>query len=205
MVNIGVLISGSGTNLQAIIDNIKNGKIDGKLQIVISNRKDAYGLIRAKKAGIETIYINRKEFNSREEYNKKIIEELSKRKVELVVLAGYLNILSEEFIYRYRGRIINIHPSLIPSFCGKGCYGERVHEMALERGVKLTGVTVHFVDEGTDTGPIILQKAVEIKDNDTVESLKERVLKVEHELLPEAIRLFCEGRLAIEGKKVRII
>lgn len=205
MINIGVLISGSGTNLQAIIDNIKNGKIDGKLQIVISNRKDAYGLIRAKKAGIETIYINRKEFNSREEYNKKIIEELSKRKVELVVLAGYLNILSEEFIYRYRGRIINIHPSLIPSFCGKGCYGERVHEMALERGVKLTGVTVHFVDEGTDTGPIILQKAVEIKDNDTVESLKERVLKVEHELLPEAIRLFCEGRLAIEGKKVRII
>ncbi|HSH36762.1 phosphoribosylglycinamide formyltransferase [Schnuerera sp.] len=204
MVNIGVLISGSGTNLQSIIDNIKEGKIKGKIQLVISNRKDAYGLIRAEKAGIETLYINRKEYSSPEEYNRKILEELSKREVELVVLAGYLNILSQEFIERYSGRIINIHPSLIPSFCGKGCYGENVHEMVLERGVKLTGVTVHFVDEGTDTGPIILQRPVEVEEGDTVKTLKERVLKVEHEILPEAIRLFCEDRLTIEGRKVRI-
>lgn len=204
MTKIGVLISGGGTNLQGIIDNIKKGKIKGEIQIVISNRKDAYGLERAKKAGIETLYINRKEFHTVEEFNRKIIDELSKRGIELVVLAGYLSILSEEFINKYRGRIINIHPSLIPSFCGKGCYGERVHEMVLERGVKLTGVTIHFVDEGTDTGPIILQKAVEIEDDDTVETLKERVLKVEHELLPKAIKLFCEDRLFIEGKKVRI-
>ena len=204
MVNIGVLISGSGTNLQAVIDNINRGKIRGRIQIVISNKKDAYGLVRAEKAGIETLYINRKEFNSVEEYNRKIIEELSKRDIELVVLAGYLNILSQEFIQEYRGRIMNIHPSLIPSFCGKGCYGDKVHQMVLDRGVKLTGATVHFVDEGTDTGPIILQRAVEIKDYDTVESLKAKVLKVEHELLPEAIRLYCENRLSIEGRRVRI-
>lgn len=152
MVNIGVLISGSGTNLQAIIDNINRGEIKGKIQIVISNRKDAYGLIRAEKAGIETLYINRKEFNSVEEYNRRILDELKRRKIELVVLAGFLNILTQEFIEEYRGRIINIHPSLIPSFCGKGCYGDKVHQMVLDRGVKITGVTVHFVDEGTDTG-----------------------------------------------------
>lgn len=204
MINIGVLISGSGTNLQSIVDEIKKGKISGRIRVVISNRKDAYGLIRAKKAGIEALYIDKKKFDSEEEFNRKIIEELSKREVELVVLAGYLSILSEEFIEKYKGRIINIHPSLIPSFCGKGCYGDRVHRMVLDRGVKLTGATVHFVDEGTDTGPIILQRAVEVKEDDTVESLKERVLKVEHQLLPEAIRLFCEGRLAIEGRKVRI-
>ncbi|NLW40162.1 MAG: phosphoribosylglycinamide formyltransferase [Tissierellia bacterium] len=204
MINIGVLISGSGTNLQSIIDEIEEGKISGRIRVVISNRKDAYGLIRAKKAGIEALYIDKKKFDSEEEFNRKIIEELSKREVELVVLAGYLSILSEEFIEKYKGRIINIHPSLIPSFCGKGCYGDRVHRMVLDRGVKLTGATVHFVDEGTDTGPIILQRAVEVKEDDTVESLKERVLKVEHQLLPEAIRLFCEGRLAIEGRKVRI-
>jgi phosphoribosylglycinamide formyltransferase-1 len=204
MIKIGVLISGSGTNLQAIIDNINEGKIKGKIEVVISNRKDAYGLKRAKKMGIETLYVNRKEFNSLEEYNRKILDELYKRKIELVVLAGFLNILSQEFIEEYRGRIINIHPSLIPSFCGKGCYGDNVHKMVLDRGVKLTGVTVHFVDEGTDTGPIILQRAVEVREQDTVETLKERVLKVEHELLPEAIRLYCEGRLVIKGSTVRI-
>ncbi|GFN34963.1 phosphoribosylglycinamide formyltransferase [Tepidimicrobium xylanilyticum] len=204
MVNIGVLISGSGTNLQAIIDEIDRGRIKGRIKLVLSNRKDAYGLERARKAGIEALYIDKRAFNSEEEYNRKLIDELTKKEVELVVLAGYLKILSEEFIERYRGRIINIHPSLIPSFCGKGCYGDKVHQMVLDSGVKITGATVHFVDEGTDTGPIVLQRAVEVKDDDTVESLKERVLKVEHELLPEAIRLFCENRLIIEGKKVRI-
>ena len=203
-VNIGVLISGGGTNLQSIIDSINEGKIKGQIKLVISNKKDAYGLIRAEKAKIETLYINRKEFSSEEVYNKRIIEEFIKRDIDLVVLAGYLRVLSKEFIEKYKNRIINIHPSLIPSFCGKGCYGERVHEMVLEYGAKLTGVTVHFVDEGTDTGPIILQRAVEVKDEDTVDTLKKRVLEVEHKLLPEAIRLYCENRLFIDGRKVRI-
>lgn len=201
-VNIGVLISGGGTNLQAIIDKIEDGHINGEIKVVISNKEDAYGLTRAKNHGIEALYINRKKFSSEEEYNEKIIEELKKRKVELVVLAGYLKILSESFIENYRGRIINIHPSLIPSFCGKGCYGEKVHQMALDRGVKITGVTVHFVDEGADTGPIILQRVVEVKMDDTVESLQKRTLEVEHEIFPEAIKLYCEGKLNIEGPKV---
>lgn len=204
-VKIGVLISGGGTNLQSIIDNINEGKIKGEIKLVLSNRKDAYGLVRADKAGIETLYINKKEFNSEEEYNKKIIEELTKRDIELVVLAGYLRVLSNEFIEKYKNRIINIHPSLIPSFCGKGCYGEKIHEMVLEYGVKLTGVTVHFVDEGTDTGPIILQKAVEVKDDDAIDTLKERVLEVEHQLLPEAVKLFCENKISVKGRKVTIM
>ena len=203
-VNIGVLISGGGTNLQSIIDSIEAGKIKGEIKIVISNRKDAYGLIRAEKAGIKALYIDKKEFNTEEEYNEKIIEEFTKREIELVVLAGYLKVLSKGFTEKYQGRIINIHPSLIPSFCGKGCYGEKVHQMVLEHGVKVTGVTVHFVDEGTDTGPIIIQRAVEVKDKDTVDTLKKRVLTVEHELLPEAIKLFCENRLTIEGRRVII-
>ena len=177
MVNIGVLISGSGTNLQAIIDNVALGNIKGQIKLVISNRKDAYGLTRAKNAGIKSLFIDRKDFNSEEEYNRKLIEEFEREEVELIVLAGYLRILSKDFVQKYRGRIINIHPSLIPSFCGKGCYGDKVHQMVLESGVKITGATVHFVDEGTDTGPIILQKAVEVKDDDTVETLKERVLR----------------------------
>lgn len=203
-VNIGILISGGGTNLQSIIDNIKNGNIKGEIKIVISNRKDAYGLIRAERSGIKALYIDRKEFNTEEEYNEKIMEEFEKRNIELVVLAGYLKVLSRGFVEKYKGRIINIHPSLIPSFCGKGCYGGKVHQMVLDYGVKVTGATVHFVDEGTDTGPIILQRAVEVKDKDTVNTLKERVLAVEHELLPEAVKLFCENRLTIEGRKVII-
>ena len=201
LVKIGVLISGGGTNLQSLIDNIKEEKIKGEIKLVISNRKEAYGLIRAKKEGIETLYINRKEFKTEEEYNEKIMEEFKKRNIHLVVLAGYLKVLSKEFIESYKGRIINIHPSLIPSFCGKGCYGEKVHEMVLKYGVKLTGATAHFVDEGTDTGPIIIQRAVEVKDDDTVDTLKRRVLEVEHQLLPEAVRLFCENKLSIEGRK----
>ncbi|NLJ98603.1 MAG: phosphoribosylglycinamide formyltransferase [Tissierellia bacterium] len=203
-VNIGVLISGGGTNLQSIIDSINDGYIDGEIKIVISNREDAYGLIRAERAGIEALYVDRYKYNTEKEYNERIIQELKKRDIELVVLAGYLKVLSKEFVDEYEGRIINIHPSLIPSFCGEGCYGEKVHSMVLDYGVKVTGVTVHFVDEGTDTGPIILQKTVDVKDNDTVDSLKERVLKVEHEALPEAVRLFCQDRLTIKGRKVII-
>lgn len=205
MVGIGVLISGNGTNLQAIIDCINEGGIKGKIQIVLSDRRDAFGLERAKKAGIKALYINKRDYDSIQGFNDRIMKELCKQGVELVVLAGYLSFLSREFVNRYRGRIINVHPSLIPSFCGKGRYGEIVHQMAIERGVKLTGATVHFVDEGMDTGPIILQEGVVVKEDDTVETLKERVLEVEHRLLIEAIKLFCENRLFIEGKKVRIV
>lgn len=203
MVNIGVLISGNGTNLQAIIDGIDKGIINGKIKIVISNRKDAYGLIRAKNANIQSLYLDPKDCDA-ETYDQKILHELKKRDVDLVVLAGYLRILSKEFIEEYKNRIINIHPSLIPSFCGKGYYGDRVHRAVLDYGVKYTGATVHFVDEGTDTGPIILQEVVKVDDNDTVEILKEKVLKVEHKLLVQAIKLFCENKLSIKGRLVRI-
>lgn len=204
LVNIGFLISGGGTNLQNVIDNIDDGNINGRISVVISNKKDAYGLERAKKAGIEALYINRKEFSTEEDFNRAIIHELKKRNAELIVLAGYLKVLSHEFIEEYKNRIINIHPSLIPSFCGKGYYGENVHQKALEYGVKITGATVHFVDEGTDTGPIIIQKAVQVKDDDTVETLKNRVLKVEHEILPTAVKLYCDGKLKVIGRKVII-
>lgn len=192
MVNIGVLISGSGTNLQSLIDNIEKGNIDGKIKIVISNRKNAYGLTRAEKAGIEALYINPLDFLTEEEYNKRIIEELENRNIELVVLAGYLKILSKEFIEKYKERIINIHPSLLPDFGGEGYYGRKVHKAVLESGVKTTGATVHFVDEGTDTGKILLQDTIEIREEDTVESLQARVLQIEHRLLVEAVQMLTQ-------------
>jgi phosphoribosylglycinamide formyltransferase-1 len=203
-VKIGVLISGGGTNLQSIIDNIKNGNINGEIKLIISNKEEAYGLTRGKDAGIESICIGRKAFDSEEEYNLRLIKELKKRDIELIVLAGYLKVLSKSFIHEFKERIINIHPSLIPSFCGKGYYGERVHAEVLSYGVKFTGATVHFVDEGTDTGPIILQKVVEVDPKDTIDTLKEKVLKVEHEILVQGVKLYCENRLSIEGRKVII-
>lgn len=201
-VKIGVLISGGGTNLQAIIDNIKNGNINGKIELIISNKENAYGLVRGEKENIDTLYLDRKEFNSEEEYNLELIKNFKERNIELIILAGYLRVLSKDFIQAFRGRIINIHPSLIPSFCGKGYYGERVHKAVLDYGVKITGATVHFVDEGTDTGPIILQEAVEVKDTDTLDNLKKKVLKVEHKILVQAVKLYCENRLSLEGRKV---
>lgn len=201
-VKIGVLISGSGTNLQALIDNINSGEINGEISVVISNKKDAYGLTRAKNNGIDAIFIDKKDFINEEEFNRKIIEELKKRQVNLVVLAGYLKILSSEFISEFRNRIINIHPSLIPSFCGKGYYGEKVHKAVLDYGAKITGATVHFVDEEADTGPIIFQKPVRITENDTIDSLKEKVLEIEHVLLSEAVRLYCMDKITVRGRKV---
>lgn len=201
-VKIGVLISGSGTNLQTLIDNITSGDIYGEISVVISNKKDAYGLTRAKNNGIDAIYIDRKNSLDDIEFNKKIIEELKKRDVQLVVLAGYLRILSSEFISQFRNRIINIHPSLIPSFCGKGYYGEKVHKAVLDYGAKITGATVHFVDEEADTGPIIFQKSVEISEGDNVETLKNKVLEVEHLLLSEAVRLYCKDKIIVSGRKV---
>lgn len=198
-VRIGVLVSGGGTNLQKLIDSTEAGSINGEIVAVISDRENAFALERARKHGIKALYLDRKQPLM------KTKEELDKLKVELVVLAGYLTILDRDFVRAYEGRIINIHPSLIPSFCGKGFYGEKVHQAAVEYGVKVSGATVHFVDEGTDSGPIILQEPVPVYSEDTAETLAARVLEVEHRLLPEAVRLYCDGKLKIEGRKVYIL
>ena len=199
MVNIGVLASGRGTNLQAIIEAIKEGRIEGKIGIVISDNRDAFALKRAKQNNIETEYINFKSFKNREDYDKKIVECLKEKNVDLVVLAGYMRIISPYFIKMYKNRIMNIHPALLPSFPGL-----HAQKQAVEHGAKISGCTVHFVDEGVDSGPIILQKAVEVSDDDTEESLAERILKEEHQIYPQAIQLFSEDRLAIKGRRVFI-
>lgn len=205
MLKIGVLISGGGTNLQCLIDNTKSGNINGKIQLIISDNRNAYGLERGKVAGIESLYIEPKDFSTMEEYNLKLIEEFEERGVDLIVLAGYLKILSKDFIDKFKYKIINIHPSLIPSFCGDGYYGEKVHQAVLEYGAKYTGATVHFVDEGTDTGPIIIQEVVAVEDDETIDSLKNKVLKVEHDILVKAVKLFCEDRITLEGRRTKII
>ena len=188
--NIGVLASGGGSNLQAIIDNIENGNLkDAQIVTVISDKEDAYALKRAAKHGIHNIYINPKEFETREAYDRELIKHLQEARVDLVVLAGYMKILTKDFIKAYEGKIINIHPALIPSFCGMGYYGLKVHEAVLERGVKITGATVHFVTEGADEGPIIIQKAVEVQPEDTPETLQKRVMQeVEWVLLPQVAK-----------------
>ncbi len=203
-VNIGVLISGGGTNLQSIIDNIEAGNINGKIKLIISNRQDAYGLTRGKLAGIESMYLDSKLFANDKDYNGEIIKEFKSRDIDLIVLAGYLKLLSKEFIHEFNMKIINIHPSLIPSFCGKGYYGERVHKAVLDSGVKVTGATVHFVDEGTDTGPIILQEPVRVDQDDDLDTLKEKVLKVEHKLLVQGVKLYCDNRIQVQGRKTII-
>ena len=207
MKKVAVLVSGGGTNLQAIIDAKANGIIkNAEISLVISNKASAFALERAKKAGIEARCIAPSMFDTRELFNKALIKALDEAEIDLVVLAGFLVIIPEEMVAKYRNRIINIHPSLIPSFCGTGYYGLKVHEKALERGVKLTGATVHFVDEGTDSGHIILQKAVEVKDDDTAESLQLRVMEeAEWKILPEAIELIASGKVkVVDGKTVLI-
>lgn len=203
MLKIGVLVSGGGSNLQSLIDSIKEGYISGEITVVISDRRDAYGIERAKKAGIASAVFDRNSMGC-EELNASILRLLKKHDVELVVLAGYLSILSGEIIEKYRNMIINIHPSLIPSFCGPGFYGIKVHRAVLEYGVKVSGCTVHFVDCGTDTGPIIFQKAVEVMEGDTPEVLQKRILEHEHRLLPEAVRLICSGNVKVCGRMVSI-
>ena len=197
--NIAVFVSGSGTNLQAIIDSISKGEIKAKIALVVSDNKDAHALTRAKTAGIETFVLSPKGFKSREDYDKKIIEELKKRDVNLVVLAGFMRLLSSHFVLQYKNKIINIHPALLPSF--KGTHGIKD---AFEYGSKRTGVTVHFVDTQLDHGPIILQEAVEIKENDTLDTLEEKIHKIEHKLYPKAVKLFVEGKLKVESRKVKI-
>lgn len=203
-VKIAVLVSGGGTNMQAVIDEINKDNIKGDIRVVISSKKDAYALKRAENHEIEGLYIGKENYPNMEKRTEAIIKILEEREIDLVILAGYMSILDQVLIKKYRNRIMNIHPSLIPSFCGKGYYGKKVHQGVLDYGAKLTGATVHFVDEGTDTGPVILQKAVEVKQHDTVEILAERVLKVEHELLPKAVKLFCENKLEVDGRTVRI-
>lgn len=206
MLRILVCVSGGGTNLQAIIDGIGQGMITNtQIVRVISNNRNAYALKRAQDAGVDAVCISPKEYEDREQFHKAFIQAVQEKKPDLIVLAGFLVVLPEEMIQVYRNRIINIHPSLIPAFCGKGFYGLTVHEKALERGVKVTGATVHFVDEGTDTGPIILQKAVAIEDNDTPEILQKRVMEqAEWQILPQAIDLIANGKIEIEDGKVRI-
>mgnify|MGYP002742503437 FL=1 len=207
MKKAAVLVSGGGTNLQAIIDAKASGLIkNAEISLVISNNPSAYALTRAKNAGIKASCISPSEFDSREAFNKALTDALIEAEVDLVVLAGFLVIIPREMVEKFRNRIINVHPSLIPSFCGTGCYGLKVHEKALSRGVKITGATVHFVDEGTDTGPIILQKAVEVKDGDTAETLQKRVMEeAEWKILPEAIELVASGQVkVVDGKTVRV-
>ncbi|MEE1229169.1 MAG: phosphoribosylglycinamide formyltransferase [Lachnospiraceae bacterium] len=206
MLKLGVLVSGGGTNLQAIMDSIDSGMItNAELSVVISNNKGAYALERAKKYGAEALVLSPKDYDDRADFNKALEKELTDRGIDLVVLAGYLVVVPENVIRAFPNRIINIHPSLIPSFCGKGCYGLHVHEKALERGVRVSGATVHFVDEGTDTGPIILQKPVMVEQDDTPETLQRRIMEqAEWKIMPKAIDLIANGKVHVEGRKVTI-
>ncbi|WP_459541398.1 phosphoribosylglycinamide formyltransferase [Parvimonas micra] len=205
MMNIAVFISGGGTNLQAIIDAIKENKINGKIKLVFSNRKNAYGLIRAQNESIDTFYLNRKKFFSDEEYDERILEELERKNIDLIILAGYLNILSSKLVSNYSNRIINIHPSLIPSFCGDGFYGENVHKAVIKSGVKFTGATTHFVDENVDTGAIILQDVVPVLINDDFETVAKRVLEIEHEILVKTVKAFCDNKIVFKDNRAFIV
>ncbi len=206
MLNIAVLVSGGGTNLQALIDAQQAGQIqNGKIACVIASKPGIYALERAAKAEIPTEILVRKQYPTMEDYDKALIDTLERYEIDLIVLAGFMTIISDKVIRHYENRMINIHPSLIPSFCGEGFYGLRVHEAALEKGVKVTGATVHFVNEVCDGGPIILQKAVEVQQGDTPETLQRRVMEeAEWKILPRAVSLYCEGRLKVAENHVLI-
>ncbi len=207
MLRIVICVSGGGTNLQAIIDGVKNGQISNtEIVQVISNNGNAYALKRAEENGIPGICVSPKDYEDREAFNDALLETVKRAAPDLIVLAGFLVVVPEKMIAEFRNKIINIHPSLIPSFCGKGYYGLKVHEGVLERGVKVTGATVHFVDEGTDTGPIILQRPVEVEDGDTAETLQKRVMEqAEWILLPEAIDAIANGRVEVKDGRCRIL
>ena len=195
MLNIGVLISGGGSNLQAIIEDCESKKINGNIKVVISNREDAFGLERAKKHNIRSVF---------EKDEDEVIKILKEENIDLVVLAGYLKIISPKFVSEFENKIMNIHPALIPSFCGDGFYGEKVHQAVIDYGAKVSGATVHFVNEKADAGPIIMQDTVKVMDDDDAKTLAKRVLEVEHTILPRCVKLFCEGKISVEGRKVRI-
>lgn len=203
---IAVLVSGGGTNLQALIDAEKRGELgNGKISLVISSKPDVYALERAKNNGIESLVLARKAYDSISDYSKALADALTAADVDLVVLAGFLTIFDEQVYKRFPNKILNVHPALIPSFCGKGFYGLHVHEAALAKGVKLSGATVHIVTPECDAGPIVLQKAVEVKQDDTPETLQRRIMEeVEWKILPEAVGLFCEDRITVVNNKVLI-
>lgn len=207
MLRVLVCVSGGGTNLQALIDAIRTGKItDTEIVRVISNNPGAYALERAAAAGIEGVCVSPKEFSDREQFYDAFLEKVEEARPDLIVLAGFLVVIPGKLIQKYQNRILNIHPSLIPSFCGTGYYGLKVHEKVLERGVKITGATVHFVDEGTDTGPIVLQKAVAVVPGDTPKSLQQRVMEeAEWELLPVAVNLFAHDRIQVKDGRAVVI
>ena len=202
MLRVAVCVSGGGTNLQAIIDALKSGKIrDAKIVRVVSNNRNAYALTRAENAGIEGVCVSPRDYENREKFNEALLSCLREAEPDLIVLAGFMVAVPACVIDAYRGKIINIHPALIPAFCGKGYYGLHVHERVLERGAKVTGATVHFVDEDLDHGPILLQKAVEVREGDTPQALQRRVMEeAEWLLLPEAISLIAQGRVSIDDK-----
>lgn len=206
MLNIAVLVSGGGTNLQALIDAQEKGELKGgRICSVISSSGDAYALTRAEKAGIETFILERGNYKSKDEFSLALDAVIEHQNVGLIVFAGFMHILNDAFCQKYKNRMINVHPSLVPAFSGKGFYGLKVHEQALQYGVRLSGATVHFVEPEVDGGPIILQKAVPVEDDDTPERLQARVMReAEHIILPKAVSLFCEGRLQLKGRRVII-
>jgi phosphoribosylglycinamide formyltransferase 1 len=205
MKKIAVFVSGGGTNLQALIDGIEKGVIKkGRIITVFSNKKEAFGLERAKNHGIAVLYMDPKDYKSAGEYDKALAFNMNKLSIDLICLAGYMKILTNVFLDRFKGDIINVHPALLPAFGGPGMFGLHVHEAVIEHGARVSGCTVHFVDYGTDTGPIILQKAVEVADNDTPQTLQKKILKYEHELYVESVRLYCLGKLTVKGRRVII-
>lgn len=206
MLKVAVLVSGGGTNLQAILDALDRQEItNAKIEVVLSNNKNAYALTRAKNHGIDAVCISPKDYENRELFNQAFIEKIDEYQVDLIVLAGCLVVLPPELIQKYENRIINIHPSLIPAFCGKGFYGLKPHEAALKRGVKVTGATVHFVDEGTDTGPIIFQQPVMVENDDTPEILQKRVMEqAEWKILPKAIQAIANGKVTVMDGRVKV-
>ena len=205
MKHIAVFASGGGTNFQAVLDGCEKAQINGKITLLIYNRRNAYAKERAQAAGIKTEYINKLQFENADAQGECVLSVLREAKIDIIVLAGYLDILHPDVIRAYKNKIINTHPALIPSFCGMGYYGEKVHQAALDYGVKVSGCTIHFATEETDAGPVILQGVVEVKDGDTAETLAARILPVEHELLVKAVALLCDDRIAVEGRRTKIL
>jgi phosphoribosylglycinamide formyltransferase-1 len=204
MKRIAVLASGGGTNLQAVMDACDRGEIDGQVVLVLVDRKAAYARERARAAGVDTIYMNKAQFDSPESLDTAMVQLLLKRQIDVVVLAGYLSILGHQTVSTYENKILNTHPALIPAFCGMGYWGHHVHQAVLDYGAKVSGCTIHLVNGQADAGPIVLQRAVEVLDDDTADTLAARILPVEHELLPKAVALLCADRLKIDGRKVSI-
>jgi phosphoribosylglycinamide formyltransferase-1 len=206
MKRIAVFASGSGTNLQALIDGIDSKEIkNGKIEIVFSNKADVFALERAKKHNIQTFHLNHKDFSAREDFDKILAEKMNSMNIDLVCLAGYMRILTKVFLDIFKGKIMNIHPALLPAFGGEGMHGLHVHEAVIVHGAKMSGCTVHFVDYGTDTGPIIVQECVDVDSNDTAETLQAKILPFEYSAYKQAVDLFCRDKLVIEGRKVRIL